>query len=459
MTRQFSPRPYQRMIIDHILNTPRCAIWADMGTGKTVSTLTALDTLSVLDGRPALVIAPLRVAATTWPTEARKWEHLRSMKVVPVVGSAAQRKAALDTPANVYCINYDNLPWLISQFPKDAWPFGTIVADEATRLKGFRHSQGSVRARALAKVAHKYADRFIALTGTPAPNGLQDLWGQNWFIDAGRRLGSSFSAFTARWFRQVQVGQDRFAVKLEPHSFAATQIEELLKDVTLRVDAADWFGIAQPIMQTVKVQLPAKAMSQYETLREEMLLELSNKVEIEAFNAASLTMKCLQLANGALYVDDSNAYEVLHNAKIDALKSIVEEAAGSPVLVAYHFKSDLERLLKAFPEGRPLDKDPQTIAAWNAGKIPVLFAHPASAGHGLNLQDGGHHLAFFGHWWDLEQYQQIIERIGPVRQAQAGHKRPVYIYHIVAEKTVDEQVMVRRTTKRAVQDILLENMK
>lgn len=459
MTAHFTPRPYQRMIIDHILNTPRCAIWADMGTGKTVSTLTALDMLTLLEDRPSLVIAPLRVAAATWPVEARKWAHLQGLKVVAVVGSIAQRKAALDTPADVYCINYDNLPWLISQFPKDAWPFGTVVADEATRLKGFRHVHGSVRARALAKVAHKYTDRFIALTGTPAPNGLQDLWGQSWFIDAGRRLGSSFGAFTARWFRSVQVGQDRFAVKLEPHSFAATQIEELLKDVTLRVDAADWFDIDQPIMQTVKVQLPAKAMSQYETLREEMLLELSNKVEIEAFNAASLTMKCLQLANGALYVDDSNAYEVVHDVKIDALKSIVEEAAGSPVMVAYHFKSDLERLLKAFPEGRPLDKDPQTIAAWNKGDIPVLFAHPASAGHGLNLQDGGHHLAFFGHWWDLEQYQQIIERIGPVRQAQAGHKRPVYIYHIVAEKTVDEQVMVRRATKRAVQELLLESMK
>lgn len=456
---EFSPRPYQRRIIDHILTTPRCAIWADMGTGKTVSTLTAIDMLSVLDDRPTLVIAPLRVAATTWPGEARKWAHLRGMKVVAVVGSAEQRNAALNTAANVYCINYDNLPWLIGKYPKGNWPFGTIVADEATRLKGFRHSQGSVRARALAKVAHKYADRFIALTGTPAPNGLQDLWGQNWFIDAGRRLGSSFSAFTARWFRQVQVGQDRFAVKLEPHSFAATQIEELLKDVTLRVDAADWFDIDQPIMHTVKVQLPAKAMSQYESLRDEMVLELSNDIEIEAFNAASLTMKCLQMANGALYVDDSNAYEVVHDVKIEALKSIVEEAAGSPILVAYHFKSDLERLAKAFPQGRQLDKNPQTITAWNAGEIPVLFAHPASAGHGLNLQDGGHHLVFFGHWWDLEQYQQIIERIGPVRQAQAGHKRPVYIYHIVAEKTVDEQVMIRRATKRAVQDILLESMK
>lgn len=459
MTAQFTPRPYQRLIIDHILSVPRCAIWADMGTGKTVSTLTALDMLTLVDDRPALVIAPLRVAATTWPQEAQKWAHLSGLRVVAVVGTPAQRKAALASRAQVYCINYDNLPWLLEQYNDGAaWPFATVVADEATRLKSFRTRQGSVRARALARVAHKRVDRFIALTGTPAPNGLQDLWGQSWFIDAGRRLGSSFVAFTNRWFRSVRVGSDRFAVRLEPFEFAQGQIEGQLKDVTLRIDAADWFDIGQPIMQTVRVQMPESCRTIYRELQDEMLVQMQNAT-VQAFNAASLSIKCLQLANGALYTSDAGDYEVLHDAKIDALRSIVEEAAGSPVLVAYHFKSDLERLQKAFPAGRHLDKNPQTIADWNSGKIPLLFAHPASAGHGLNLQDGGHHLAFFGHWWNLEEYQQIIERIGPVRQAQAGHRRPVYIYHIVTENTVDETVMLRRETKREVQELLLEAMK
>src|SRR5690606_28827470 len=190
-----------------------------------------------------------------------------------------------------------------------------------------------------------------------------------------------------------------------------------------------------------------------------MFLQIGES-EVEAFNAASRTMKCLQLANGAIYTDDTgSAWAEVHDEKIQALESIVEEAAGMPVLVAYHFKSDLARLLKAFPKGRHLDDDPQTIRDWNAGKIPVLFAHPASAGHGLNLQDGGNILAVFGHNWNLEEYQQIVERIGPTRQAQAGHKRPVFIYHIIAKDTVDELIMERRDTKRSVQDILLNAMK
>lgn len=190
-----------------------------------------------------------------------------------------------------------------------------------------------------------------------------------------------------------------------------------------------------------------------------MFIELSETTEVEAFNAASKTMKCLQLASGSVYTDDQGNWQAVHDLKLQALESIIEEACGMPVLVAYHFKSDLERLQKAFPSGKHLDKDPKTIHDWNAGKIPCLFAHPASAGHGLNLQDGGNILVFFSHWWDLEQYQQIIERIGPTRQAQAGHDRPVYIYHIIAKNTIDSVVMERRDSKREVQELLMEAMK
>lgn len=207
------------------------------------------------------------------------------------------------------------------------------------------------------------------------------------------------------------------------------------------------------------VDLPAQARAMYDTLNRDMIAELQSGAEITAVNAASLTTKCLQCASGAIYTDDAGSWEKVHDEKIEALKSVVEEAAGMPVLVSYHFKSDLERLLRAFPHGRHLDKDPRTIRDWNAGKIPVLFAHPASAGHGLNLQDGGNILVFFSHWWDLEQFQQICERIGPTRQVQAGHPRPVFIHYIIARDTVDELVMMRRKRKATIQEILLESVK
>lgn len=455
--KEFTPRRYQNLIINHELDLPRCGVWAGMGTGKTVSTLTSLDILELIEPGPTLILAPLRVAASTWPDEAQKWKHLRNIEVSAVVGNVAERRAALRKPANIFTTNYEQLPWLVEELG-DKWPFSKVVADESTKLKSFRLRQGSVRARALGKVAHRHVKRFIQLTGTPSPNGLIDLWGQAWFLDKGIRLGRSFDAFKSRWFQSVQVGADRHAVRLDPFPFAQEQIEDRLRDLCLSIDARDWFDIAEPIVNVVRVELPAKARQLYRDMEREMFLQIGDS-EVEAFNAASKTMKCLQLANGAIYTDAAGNWSEVHDAKLQALESIIEEAAGMPVLVAYHFKSDLTRLLKAFPKGRHLDKDPQTIRDWNAGKIPVMFAHPASAGHGLNLQDGGNILAFFGHNWNLEEYQQIIERIGPTRQAQAGHNRPVFIHHIVAADTVDEIVMARRESKREVQDLLLEAMK
>lgn len=335
----------------------------------------------------------------------------------------------------------------------DRWPFRTVVADESTRLKGFRTRQGTQRARALASVAHTHSERFIELTGTPSPNGLADLWGQLWFVDKGARLGRSFSAFAQRWFRP---GFNGFGLEPLPH--ARAEIEERLRDVCLSLDARDWFDLSEPIVNTIRVDLPAKARRMYREMEREMFLAIGEH-EIEAFDAASRTIKCLQLANGAIYTDEHGAFEEVHDAKLSALESVINEAAGAPVLVAYHFKADLARLRRAFPQGRVLDRDPQTIRDWNAGRVPVLFAHPASAGHGLNLQDGGNILAFFGLSWNLEERLQIIERIGPTRQAQAGHDRPVFIHNIVAADTVDEIVLERVTSKREVIDLLLEAMK
>lgn len=451
---KFTPREYGALISNHILETPRCGVWAGMGMGKTVSTLNAIETLQLVEDDPVLVVAPLRVARSTWPDEARKWDHLRHLNVMPIVGEAAERKLALRQAAQVYTINYENLPWLIEQWG-DRWPYRTVVLDESTKVKGFRLRQGTQRAKALGRVAHTKIKRLVELTGTPSPNGLQDLWGQAWFIDAGQRLGRTFDAFKQRWFRP---SEDGFGLKPFPHSQG--EIQNLLRDVCITIDAKDWFDLRDPIVNTIFVELPAKARRLYRDMEKEMFMALDTGHEVEAFNAAARTIKCLQIANGAAYVGETgDEWQELHDVKLQALEEVIEEAAGASVLVAYHFKSDLARLQRAFPAGRALDADPQTLRDWNAGRIPVLFAHPASAGHGLNLQDGGNTIVFFGHWWNLEERLQIIERIGPTRQMQAGHDRPVFIHNIVARDTVDELVMARIDTKREVQDLLLEAMK
>ncbi|MDN0008056.1 DEAD/DEAH box helicase [Providencia stuartii] len=459
MAKNFTPRPYQDLILSHEIDIKRSNVWAGMGMGKTVATLTALEDLFMAgsETQPALVLAPLRVASSTWPDEAVKWNHLRNIDVQPIIGTAKERIAAIkNTNASVFTINYDNLVWLVEIFGEH-WPFGTIIADESTRLKSFRLRKGGKRAAALAKVAHKHVHRWVNLTGTPSPNGLIDLWGQAWFVDQGQRLGRTYSAFTSRWFNNIQFPGQQWS-KLEPWPFAQEQMQDALRDVTISLDAADWFDIEEPIHNIIKLELPTKARKQYQEMEKEMFLELEHE-GIEALNAAAKTVKCLQIASGAIYTDDSKNWVELHDAKIQALESIISESGGMPILVAYHWKHDLERLLKAFPKGKNLDADPQTLRDWNAGKIPILFAHPASAGHGLNLQDGGNILVFFSHWWDLEQHEQIIERIGPTRQIQAGYNRPVFIHHLIAAATMDEVVMERRNSKREIQDLLLEAMK
>lgn len=451
--RPFIPRPYQDLIIAHILENPRCAVWSSMGTGKSGATLSALDILLLLEGGPVLVLAPLRVARTTWPDEARKWSTFHHLRVTPVIGSEAERQRALKYPADIYTTNFENLPWLV-EFYGERWPFKIVVVDEATKLKGFRLRQGTARAKALGRVAHTKVKRLIELTGTPSPNGLLDLWGQAWFLDKGDRLGRTFDAFKSRWFRPSYDGFGSV-----PCDHAQPQIQAALRDLCITIDAKDWFDLREPVITNVYVDLPAKARALYEDMEKRMFMELSGH-EVEAFGAAARTVKCLQIANGAAYVgDDGKEWREIHDAKLQALDEIIEESGGMPALVAYNFKSDLARLRKAFPAGRQLDADPQTIVDWNAGKIPVLFAHPASAGHGLNLQDGGNILVFFGHDWNLENRLQIIERIGPTRQMQAGHDRAMFIYNLIARETVDEMVIERVETKRAVQDILLDAMK
>lgn len=450
--------PYQIDAAHFIAQTPRCLLFMPMGGGKTLTTLTALTNLTLTeDVFPALVIAPLRVAQSTWPDEVLRWQHIGHLTTSIITGKPAQRRLALDKTADIYCTNYENLPWLIEHLDGQ-WPFRSVVCDEVSKLKSFRTRQGSKRAKALAKVVFR-SPRFVGLTGTPAPNGLKDLWGQLWFCDRGDRLGKTFSAFSDRWFRTVQVGPNAMAAKLEPFPHSQREIEERIRDITYSLDVRDFLDIKEPIVNTIRIDLPSKAKALYKQMEQEMFMQLESLTEVEAVNAAARTMKCLQITSGFSYVDPKRNFEEIHDAKLQALDSVIEEACGAPVLVAYNFKADLARLQARFPQGQVLDADPKTIERWNKGRIPVLFVHPKSAGHGLNLQHGGNILCFFSVDWNLEERLQVIERIGPVRQRQAGYDRPVFIHYLIAKDTIDEVVLSRVDGKKSVLETLMQNLK
>lgn len=456
---KFVPRSYQKLIVDNILYNKRTAVFAGMGLGKTASTLEAIRQIKAV--RPSLtvlIIAPLRVAQSTWPDEVRKWDSFKNLRVSVICGSAKARRDALLADADIYTINYENIPWLVEELKGD-WFFDLIVADESTRLKGLRARQGTQRAKALAKVAFK-SEGFVELTGTPAPNGLLDLWGQLWFLDKGARLGKSFSAFQREFFYPISRGGGATRwVEWKLQEGSDKRIKRRIEDVSITVNPEDYFDVAKNIFNDIVVELPREVMRQYRKFARELYLELEGGAEVTAANAAVKTGRLLQMASGAVYVEDgegSDAYTVVHKAKIEALASVIEEANGAPVLCAYGYRHEVDRILKAFPYARVLDKSPQTIRDWNKGKIPLLLAHPASCGHGLNLQDGGNILVFFSCTWSLELHDQIVERIGAVRQAQAGHDRPTFVHYLIAKGTLDEAVKERLSTKRDILDVLLD---
>lgn len=462
MSKVFTPHEDQVLGMQFIYGLRRCGLWMRMGAGKTVTTLTALNNLSVVeDVFPALALAPLRVANSTWPDEVAKWAHLNHLRVECIAArrdpaksaTARERAAALLRPADIYTLPYDSLDWLVEHLD-GGWPFRTVVADELTRLKSYRILQGGRRAGALGKVAHRDNQRFIGLTGTPAPNGLKDLWGQTWFIDGGKRLGKTFSAFEQRWFHK---GYDGYS--LVPFQHSQSEIMSAISDIYLTVRGP---VVDDPVISPVYVDLPPAARAMYRTMEKELFADLmqegADSLLVTASNAAVKQGKCLQIANGALYTDDAGSWEKVHDAKLDALESIIEEANGAPVLVAYHFKHDLERIQARFRQARVLDADPDTIRQWNAGRISLLLAHPASAGHGLNLAEGGNILAVFGQTFNLEHYQQIIERIGPMRQRQAGLDRDMLLYPIVARDTFDEVAVARLDGKASLQEAVMAYM-
>lgn len=464
--RKYIPRAFAGLAIDHFINQPRCALWARPGMGKSVLTLTYLDALHRVWGEsnPTLVLAPLRVARDTWSTEARKWEHLAGLEVVPIVGDVDQRKAALRKNAPIFVSNYEQLPWLIDRLG-DKWPFTTVVADEAVRLKGFRVQQGTERAQALGKVAHTKVKRFIQLTGTPASNGLKDLWGQMWFLDAGQRLGRSYSAFESRWFAYRKI-KDALTHKPGIQAIilpnAHEEIHARIADLCLTLDPKDWFDLAEPIVNVIEVDLPASARRQYQELEKELFVQIGNS-EVEVFNAAALSNKCLQMANGAAYLDPERygkgTWIEVHREKLDALQELIDETGDDPLLVTYEFKSDRERLLREWPDALDLAKA-SDLAQAQAGKGKLWIGHPASIGEGIDgLQNHCNTIVFMGQTWRLDLHDQVIERVGPMRQLQAGTGKNVFVHYIVARGTVDEVVMARRGSKRSVQDLLLEYMK
>ena len=303
-------------------------------------------------------------------------------------------------------------------------------------------------------MAHKKVRRFIELTGTPSPNGIKDLWGQMWFVDAGKRLGRTFTAFEERWF---QKGRDGFTIEPLPHAF--DEVTGLIDDLCLSIQAKDYFDLQEPVVNNIAVTLPPKAMLAYREMEREMFLEIE-RTGIEAFNAASRTVKCMQLANGAIYLDEkAETWAEVHTAKIEALESIIEEACGMPVMVSYAFKSDRERLLKHF-KGAVDMATTAGLAKFRTGTAPVGIGHPDSIGHGIDgLQDVTNIIVFFGLGYNLEHRQQIIERIGPTRQFQSGHQRPVFIHNLIAKGTLDELVLARVETKASVQQLLLDRLK
>jgi SNF2 family DNA or RNA helicase len=441
----WTPKEAQILMRDFIIATPRCNVWADMGMAKTSSALTALDILWLAGSQfwPALVIAPKRVARDTWGDEGQKWDHLQHLRVSKILGNPEERVTACLAKADVYTTNYENIPWLVEFFGgQKRWPFKIIIADESRKLQGFRIVHGGIRAAALSKIA-KITGRWVNLTGTPAPEGLTDLWGPNWFIDFGATLGRTHTSFSGRWFHKTDYG-------LEPYKHAKEEMMKLIAPFTISLESKDYYpDLEDPVERPVYVDLPPAARKAYDSMELDMFAQLPVN-EVEAMNSGSKYGKCSQLASGAIYIDDRGNWELVHDCKIKALKEIMDELCGDPLLVAYHFQHDKARILKAFPEARVFDTA-QDSDDWNAGKIKMMLAHPQSAGHGLNWQDGGCNIALFSQIPSLELRQQIIQRLGPLRQLQSGHPRPVNVWNIIARDTVNEVDYARAKTKATIQ--------
>lgn len=438
---KYKPHNYQQFATDFILNQSICCLMLDMGLGKTVITLTALWQLVLdsFDVSRVLVIAPKRVAEDTWPKELAKWEHLTGLTSSLVLGSAAERKAALQRKAFLYIINRENVAWLVKNH---YWDFDMVVIDELSSFK----SNKAERFKAMKKV-RPMVTRIVGLTGTPAPNTLLDLWPQMYLMDMGQRLGRFIGGFRDRFFLPDKRNRE-IIYSYKPREGAEDAIYALISDICISMKAADYLDMPERIDNRIEVSMSPKERKLYDDFQKDMVLSIGDE-ELDAVNAAALSNKLLQMANGAVYGEDKKVIPI-HDRKLDALEDLVEAANGKPLLVAYWYKHDLQRIKARFKNARCIDTA-KDIDDWNAGKIPLALIHPASAGHGLNLQDGGCTIVWFGLTWSLELYQQLNARLW--RQ---GQKHTVVIHHIVTKGTHDEDVMRALENKDTRQSALIE---
>lgn len=479
MKKVFKPRPVQLAGLEMTLSQERANLFASPGVGKTLTTLATLDTRYLAGEKvfPALIVAPLRVANTVWDTEVARWENFEYLTVSKIIGTPTERKVALAKKAHIYTINFENLPWLREQLG-DNWCFPTVIIDESTKIRGHRcrlsyakdgtvrgtiNGDGSSKNRTGRKNATAIAGRARAtsfwynLSGTPTPKGAVDLWAQQWVIDWGKALGNSFTEFT-RNFCRLPYGANPEHNRWEVIPWLVDTVTDLIKPNTVVLDAYDWFDIDRPIEVNVPVNLPPKAREMYAKMHNDSVTELLSGKDLESPSLAGQIMKCRQIASGAVLDEDGNLHHI-HDARLEALADLYERNDKVPLLVAYHFRYEKDAIIKYFGDkvAVPLPNGKQQAeveARWNAGKIPLLLVHPASAGHGLNLQYGSNHIVIFTPDWDYELYAQVIERIGSTRQAQAGFNRPVYVHRLFAPNTWDEVILEKLSQKHSMSELI-----
>lgn len=460
----FEPRAGQPPIVDFVSDHARCNVFGPVGVGKTAAIIWVLNNFRLVDRGPVLIAAPPRVARTTWPDEIAKYDNI-DLPVLPLYGSPGARENSLTELGKyaVTTISYELLPWLIEHYGKK-WPFRSLIADESSHLQSYRGRNGGVRAQAIGRVAHTFIKRWVNLDGTPGLGGEASLWGPQWFVDAGSRLGSNFGKFQRRFFFPTYRSQ---YPEWKPQPGALNEIKELLADCSVSVEPPT---SDKPIYVPHFIDLPAHGRKAYDAMEKAFFVELAEGKTIEAVNAGAKSGKLLQIANGAAYLDweedDSLQHGVaqprrpwqdIHSEKLEVLDSILNET-HEPVLIAYHFRPDLYRLQMRYKHARVFDSNPETIHAWNRGEIGALLVHAQSCSEGTNLQDGGRTIIFYGRNWGARNRVQLIERIGPTRQLQAGHPRAVFVHDIVARDTVDEDVLASYTSGLTIMETLLKRM-
>ena len=446
----FSPYPYQQYCIDSIIYNRAIGLFLDMGLGKTVITLSAIHDLRYnrWEGSKPLIIAPKTVAEATWTTEAKKWDHLKMMRVVPVLGTVQQRLRALATPADAYVINRENVTWLVEHF-KNAWPFDMVVLDESSSFK----NASSKRFKSM-KLVRSRIKRIVELTGTPSSNGLEDLWAQIYLLDGGARLGKTLGAYRDRYF--VPGRRNRTTIfNYAPKDGSFEMIKQAISDICISMKASDYLTLPDMIPHDIPVALDSAAKKAYAQLETDLLLQVDENT-ITAQSAGVLTGKLLQLCNGAIYDENRNAVKV-HDCKINAFLELIEQLNGQHALVFYNFQHDRDRLVEALASTKlrvRVYSQAKDEADWNNGEIDVLLAHPASCGYGLNLQRGGYNAIWFGLTWSLEQYEQANKRLH--RQ---GQEHPVVIHHLIVQGGMDESVVAALQSKGDMQNALMDALR